>query len=123
MKFVVSIFVVVCLAAAYSMPTESEALNEKKYNDFNLSESDQPIPLRLKREPKKKHRNVEANVDVQRSRGGTDLNAGVNGQIWQSQNGRSELNGGAGYSRHYGGQGGTGRPNYNVGVQFTHRFK
>lgn len=53
---------------------------------------------------------------------GTDVGVNGNANIWRSQNGRSSLDANAGYNRHYGGPFGTGRPNYNVGATFNHRF-
>lgn len=53
---------------------------------------------------------------------GTAVNIGGNANVWKSRDGRSSVDVTGGYNRHYGGPGGTGRPNYNVGGQFTHRF-
>lgn len=77
--------------------------------------------LREKREPRK--RRGEASVDIQHNhRMGTDLNAQVQSNLWQSRNGRSNLDGNANFQQHFGGPGGRQRPNYGAGVQFTHRF-
>lgn len=78
------------------------------------------VHLREKREPKKKRGSAE--VSVNRDRAGTDVNARVNANIWESRNGRSQLNGEANYNRHFGGPGGSSRPNYGAGLNFVHRF-
>ncbi|XP_044254662.1 uncharacterized protein LOC123005111 [Tribolium madens] len=51
---------------------------------------------------------------------GTDLNLQGVGNLWR--NGNSRLDAVGNYGRHYGGPGGTGRPNYYGGLQFNHRF-
>lgn len=77
--------------------------------------------LREKREPRK--RRGQASVDIQHNhRMGTDVNAQVQSNLWQSRNGRSNLDGNANFQQHFGGPGGRQRPNYGAGVQFTHRF-
>lgn len=53
---------------------------------------------------------------------GTDVGVSGNANVWKSQNGRSSLDANAGYNRHFGGPGGTGRPNYNGNLNFVHRF-
>lgn len=53
---------------------------------------------------------------------GTDFNVDAQANLWRSQNGRSSLDANANYNRHYGGSGGTGRPNYGAGLNFRHRF-
>lgn len=53
---------------------------------------------------------------------GTGVNVGGNANVWKSNNGRSSFDVNGNYNRHFGGPGGTGRPNHYVGGQFTHRF-
>lgn len=53
---------------------------------------------------------------------GTDVGVSGNANVWRSPNGRSSVDANAEYNRHFGGQFGTGRPNYNVGATFRHRF-
>lgn len=61
------------------------------------------------------------NVGAQRTqRFGTDLSASGTGNIWR--NGNARLDAVGRYDRHFGGVGGTGRPNYYGGLQFTGRF-
>lgn len=133
MKFFVSILFTIALAVfATGFPVEeseqTELLQLETEKPINRIEAvkdslndKQPQHSREKREPRKRKR-FDSNVDVQHSRQGTDLSASVGGQIWQSQNGRSEVNGNANYNRHFGGPSGSSRPNYGAGVQFRHRF-
>ncbi|KAL3276704.1 hypothetical protein HHI36_012074 [Cryptolaemus montrouzieri] len=51
---------------------------------------------------------------------GTDVGASANANIWQEGNSRLDVSGN--YSRHYGGPGGTGKPNWGVGMSFRHQF-
>lgn len=51
---------------------------------------------------------------------GTDFSASGNANLWQRGNSRLDAVGN--YGRHYGGFGGTGRPDYYGGLQYTHRF-
>ncbi|KAJ3646420.1 hypothetical protein Zmor_024009 [Zophobas morio] len=61
------------------------------------------------------------NVGAQHThRGGTDLSASGNANIWRRGNSRLDAVGN--YNRHYGGPWGTGRPNYYGGLKFSHRF-
>ncbi|KAJ3646418.1 hypothetical protein Zmor_024007 [Zophobas morio] len=61
------------------------------------------------------------NVGAQHThRGGTDLSASGNANLWSKGNSRLDAVGT--YSRHYGGPWGTGKPDYYGGLQFTHRF-
>lgn len=53
---------------------------------------------------------------------GTDVGVSGNTNIWRSPNGRTSVDANAGYNRHFGGPGGTGRPNYNGNINFNHRF-
>lgn len=51
-------------------------------------------------------------------------NVGVEGRynVYQSPNRRTTIDAHGGYERSFGGQFGTSRPNYNVGVGLNHRF-
>ncbi|RZC32121.1 uncharacterized protein BDFB_011474 [Asbolus verrucosus] len=61
------------------------------------------------------------NVGAQHTqRFGTDLSASGRGNLWRQGNSRLDAVGS--YNRHYGGLGGTRRPNYYGGLQFNHRF-
>ncbi|CAH1370004.1 unnamed protein product [Tenebrio molitor] len=61
------------------------------------------------------------NVGAQRTqRFGTDVSATGNANLWRRGNARLDAVGQ--YNRHFGGLGGTGRPNYYGGLQFSHRF-
>ncbi|KAL3265366.1 hypothetical protein HHI36_009573 [Cryptolaemus montrouzieri] len=61
------------------------------------------------------------NLGASNTRGfGTDLSATGNANIWR--NGNSRLDATGSYGRHFGGPGGTGRPNWGVGLNFNHRF-
>ncbi|CAH0561510.1 unnamed protein product [Brassicogethes aeneus] len=63
------------------------------------------------------------NVGADNTRGfGTNVNAQGNLNLLRSHNGNTRLDATGGYSRHFGGVGGTGRPNYNAGLNFNHRF-
>lgn len=53
---------------------------------------------------------------------GTDLSVDGRGNIWRSNNGNTRLDAVGNYNRHYGGRGGTGKPNYYGGVELNHRF-
>lgn len=53
---------------------------------------------------------------------GTDLNVEGRGNIWRSNDGNTRFDAVGNYGRHYGGIGGTGKPNYYGGVEFSHRF-
>lgn len=53
---------------------------------------------------------------------GTNVGVSGNGNLWRSNDGRSTVDANAGYSRSFGGQFGTGRPNYNGNINFRHRF-
>lgn len=60
---------------------------------------------------------------VERSRQtGTNVNVEAQARLWQSQNRQSTLDANANYHRNFGGQFGTGRPNYGAGLTFRHRF-
>lgn len=126
----------VVIAAAYPVADESEQTIQLHTMDLGWpmgkqleSQSDPTfdaqatsnLHLREKREPRKRH--GQASVDIQHNhRMGTDLNAQVQSNLWQSRNGRSNLDGNANFQQHFGGPGGRQRPNYGAGVQFTHRF-
>lgn len=72
--------------------------------------------------PKRQDRgSVTATVDRNRQ-AGTNVNLDAQARLWQSQNRKSTLDGNANYQRNFGGQFGTGRPNYGVGLNFRHRF-
>ncbi|KAK9870778.1 hypothetical protein WA026_009739 [Henosepilachna vigintioctopunctata] len=61
------------------------------------------------------------NVGASNTRGfGTDVSATGNANIWRKGNSRLDATGN--YGRHFGGPGGTGRPNWGVGLNFNHRF-
>lgn len=53
---------------------------------------------------------------------GTDVSAQGNLNLYRGNNGRTTLDANAGYNRHFGGPGGTGKPNYGGGLQFNHRW-
>lgn len=53
---------------------------------------------------------------------GTDVSVGGKANVWTSNNRRSTVDVGGNYNRHFGGPFGTGKPNYNVGATFIHRF-
>lgn len=53
---------------------------------------------------------------------GTDVNAQGHYNIYQSPDRRTTVDAHGGYQRSYGGDFGTSRPNYNVGVGLNHRF-
>lgn len=53
---------------------------------------------------------------------GTNVNVEAQARLWQSQNRQSTLDANANYQRNFGGQFGTGRPNYGAGLTFRHRF-
>lgn len=129
MKFTAIFVLATLFVCAYSHPLEErvdsvqlEDINNKEYFilDTPLMELELNHHLRLKREPKKRRGSAE--VSVNRDRQGTDVNARVNARIWESKNGRSELNGEANYNRHFGGSAGSSRPNYGAGLNFVHRF-
>lgn len=71
---------------------------------------------------RQKRQHGTAEVNVQRDRFGTNLGANVNANIWQTRDGRGQLTGQANYNRHFGGPGGSSRPNYGVGLNYVHRF-
>lgn len=73
------------------------------------------------REKRQDRGSITATVERNRQIG-TNLNVEAQARLWQSQNRRSTLDGTANYQRNYGGQIGTGRPNYGVGLNFIHRF-
>lgn len=50
-----------------------------------------------------------------------DLDVTASKNLWQSRDGRSNLDAYANYNRHYGSPG-TTRPNYGAGITFNHRF-
>lgn len=123
MKISVIFVFAVLFVCVYTHPVEqtvdlAELENETK--SFDALE-DESVHHREKREPKKKRRG-SAEVSVNRDRGGTDVDARVNAHIWQSKNGRSELNGEANYNKHFGGPSGNSRSNYGGGINFIHRF-
>lgn len=64
---------------------------------------------------------VSGNVDHVH-RFGTNVGVSGNANLWRSNNGRTSVDADAGYNRHFGGQFGTGRPNYNGNINFRHRF-
>lgn len=64
-----------------------------------------------------------ASVDVDHTRHfGTDVTARGNANLFTSRDGRTTVDGGAYYNRHFGGPFGTGRPNYGANIGLTHRF-
>ncbi|KAK9870774.1 hypothetical protein WA026_009735 [Henosepilachna vigintioctopunctata] len=61
------------------------------------------------------------NLGASNTRGfGTDVTATGNANIWRRGNSRLDATGS--YGRHFGGPWGTGRPNWGVGLNFSHRF-
>lgn len=131
-----SVFVLVTIVVftvAYPLNNESEYTIESQPMNWSTAQylalpsesafSEQStlnLHLREKREPRK--RRGEASIGIERNRLGTDVNAQVQRNLWQSQNGRSNLDGNANFQQHFGGPAGRQRPNYGAGVQFTHRF-
>lgn len=115
-------------AAIEPIRSDGFSLEEFKGDDIDpKSISDEVVQMmshsRQRREPKKKHRNVQASIDVEaQRRQGTNVNAQVGGTVWQSDNGRSKLDANANYNRRFGGPGGSSKPNYGAGVNFSHRF-
>lgn len=138
MKTFTSISVLVAfavVAAAYPVENESETSIQRGMMDPNwpaeqyLDLPNRPeseaiamldLHLREKREPRKKR--GEASVGIERNRMGTDVNAQVQSNLWQSRNGRSNLDANANFQQHFGGPAGRQRPNYGAGVQFSHKF-
>lgn len=129
MKSFVSIVVLVAFAAvAATYPVENEfddimlpQIGDIDWPSSSTSDAHATVDLHLreKREPRKKHRAI---VDIQHThRGGTDVNAQVQRNLWSSPNGRSTLDGNANFNQHFG-RGGGHRPNYGAGVQFNHKF-
>lgn len=53
---------------------------------------------------------------------GANLQAQVQQQLWQSENKRHELHGGASYAQHLGGPWGNSRPDIGVGAGYRYRF-
>lgn len=139
------VFIVCALIAAtqsYVLPNEKEfrqqLANEQFYIDAmqqnqdvyrearsTLIEEYEPnqgeVINAFKREKRQDRGSVSATVERNRQ-AGTNLNLEAQARLWQSQNRRSTLDGTANYQRNYGGQFGTGRPNYGVGLNFIHRF-
>lgn len=139
------VFIVCALIAAsqsYVLPNEKEfrqqLANEQFYIDAMQQNQDVYREVRstlieeyepnqgevinaFKREKRQDRGSVSATVERNRQ-AGTNLNLEAQARLWQSQNRRSTLDGTANYQRNYGGQFGTGRPNYGVGLNFVHRF-
>lgn len=121
----------VVVAAAYPVEDQSEYSIHPVMMDSNWP-ADPPngaatepratldLHLREKREPRRKR--GEASVGIERNRMGTDINAQVQSNLWQSRNGRSNLDANANFQQHFGGPAGRQRPNYGAGVQFSHKF-
>lgn len=76
---------------------------------------------RQKRQDRGSRGSVTATVDRSKQTG-TNVNIEAQARLWQSRNRQSTLDGNANYQRNFGGQFGTGRPNYGVGLNFRHRF-
>lgn len=125
----------VVVAATYPLEDESEYSIQPgmsdpnwpaaQYLDIPIGSANEPeatlsLHLREKREPRRKR--GEASIGIERNRMGTDVNAQVQSNLWQSRNGRSNVDANANFQQHFGGPAGRQRPNYGAGVQFSHKF-
>lgn len=72
--------------------------------------------------PPQQNRPVDINGYVGHGKLGTDVSAQVGTRLWQSQNGRTDLNGQGSYNQHFGGPYGNSRPNFGGGLTLVHRF-
>ena len=73
--------------------------------------------------PRRESPRFEGSIGVNRNQFGTDVDAEAKARLWQSQNGRTQVNGNANFDQHFGGPAGRQRPNIRGGVRFTHSFK
>lgn len=104
MNFSIIVIFSVLLVCAYSYPQ-----NLPNLNFGNAFKPPQSPP-------------VNTNIYVGHGKLGTDINAQVGARLWQSQNGRTDLNGQGSYSQHLGGPYGNSRPNFGGGLTLVHRF-
>lgn len=120
MQSLIIFVLTVLIASAYSYPAQDFNWEEQNQRIIFPEDDWEPVQIlyRQRREPQ--HGSLE--VNAARDRFGTDVGARLNNNVWQSRDGRSQLNAEANYNRHFGGPGGTGRPNYGVGLNFNHRF-
>ncbi|XP_037040242.1 uncharacterized protein LOC119077157 [Bradysia coprophila] len=131
------VFVLFALIAA----THSYVLYDESYNQQQLADERKyfhdmyqyrhPEPLYVQEEPnavqthprQKRQDRGSVTTTVERNRqAGTNVNVDAQARLWQSQNRQSTLDANANYQRNFGGQFGTGRPNYGAGLTFRHRF-
>lgn len=105
------------------MPQSSDVYRQPR--STYIVEDDEPgqheIEIDLNRQKRQDRGSITTTVERNRQTG-TNLNVEAQARLWQSQNRQSTLDGTANYQRNYGGQFGTGRPNYGVGLNFIHRF-
>lgn len=82
------------------------------------------VHLRERRQAEEQNKQDRGSVgaDVSRGPDGTRVRVDTDYNLHRSRDGRTSVDARAGYERQYGGPRGTGRPNYDVGVQFRHRF-
>lgn len=80
------------------------------------------VHLRERRQARDQRDRGSVGADVSRGPDGTRVRADADYNIHKSRDGRTTVDAKAGYERQFGGPRGTGRPNYDVGVQFRHRF-
>lgn len=141
-KKVLIFFALIAATQSYVLPNEQDfqqqVSDEKHYFDniyqnqdvyseprsifIQEDEPDQQEMVVVSHRQKRQDRgSVSATVDRNRQ-SGTNVNLEAQARLWQSQNRQSTLDGNANYQRNFGGQFGTGRPNYGVGLNFRHRF-
>lgn len=135
----------------YEQPTQQQIANEEYYlaniyqnqpadlnrqprslyigeyadNNPEAEELEQYEIIALNRQKRQDRGSISATVERNLDRNpqtGTNLNVEAQARLWQSPDRRSTLDGTANYQRNYGGQFGTGRPNYGAGLNFIHRF-
>lgn len=83
------------------------------------SDADQPLTFAVYRPRRAADNGNSVSVAVDHGRHGTNVGVEAQRRLWQSQNGRSTIDGQANYNQHFGPR---SPPNYGVGVQFRHRF-
>ncbi len=138
-KKVFILFALIAATHSYVLQDEQQDLQQQlvadeKYYFDNINRQNQPQTYYIQREndefladtqhqrQKRQDRgSVSATVDRSRQTG-TNVNVEAQARLWQSQNRQSTLDANANYQRNFGGQFGTGRPNYGVGLNFRHRF-
>lgn len=127
MKTTIAFLIAAMIAVTAATPIQSAAddtpLSLIEYNGF-VAETDfmepLPAPIAIAHRQRRAAQNKNSvNVGVDHGRHGTNVAIEAQRRLWQSQNGRSTLDGQASYNQHFGPR---SPPNYGVGVQFRHRF-